>query len=175
MRPLQSVAAACLAALLSVAMPARGLAAADPAKVLRLVFPVAETGFDPVRVHDLYSNIVVEAIFERLVGYDYLARPPQLVAPAWGVRSESEPQSLSDRCLALATGLHDRFAFSHLTAARLHDLPISHLMEADDRLHVVRQTLDGSTRRPGVAGHRGLEAREVGRVKGVPVTSLADT
>ena len=42
MRPLQSVAAACLAALLSVATPARGLAAADPVKVLRLVFPVAE-------------------------------------------------------------------------------------------------------------------------------------
>jgi hypothetical protein len=37
-------------------------------------------------------------------------------------------------------------------------------MEADDRLHVVRQTLDGSARRPGVAGHRGLEVRQVGQV-----------
>jgi len=27
--------------------------AADPAKVLRISFPVAETGFDPVRVSDL--------------------------------------------------------------------------------------------------------------------------
>jgi ABC-type oligopeptide transport system substrate-binding subunit len=49
--------------------------AADPAKVLRISFPVAETGFDPVRVSDLYSNTVNEAIFERLLTYDYLARP----------------------------------------------------------------------------------------------------
>jgi ABC-type transport system substrate-binding protein len=53
--------------------------AADPGKVLRLAFPVAETGFDPVRVSDLYSNIVNEAIFERLLTYDYLARPAKLV------------------------------------------------------------------------------------------------
>ena len=53
--------------------------AADPAKVLRIAFPVAETGFDPVRVSDLYSNIVNEAIFERLLTYDYLARPARLV------------------------------------------------------------------------------------------------
>jgi ABC-type transport system substrate-binding protein len=54
-------------------------AAADPAKVLRVAFPTAETGFDPVRVVDLYSNTVNEAIFERLLTYDYLARPAKLV------------------------------------------------------------------------------------------------
>ena len=53
--------------------------AADPAKVLRISFPVAETGFDPVRVSDLYSNTVNEAIFERLLTYDYLARPAKLM------------------------------------------------------------------------------------------------
>jgi ABC-type transport system substrate-binding protein len=53
--------------------------AADPAKVLRISFPVAETGFDPVRVSDLYSNTVNEAIFERLLTYDYLARPAKIV------------------------------------------------------------------------------------------------
>jgi ABC-type transport system substrate-binding protein len=53
--------------------------AADPGKVLRIAFPVAETGFDPVRVSDLYSNIVNEAIFERLLTYDYLARPAKIV------------------------------------------------------------------------------------------------
>jgi ABC-type transport system substrate-binding protein len=53
--------------------------AVDPGKVLRIAFPVAETGFDPVRVSDLYSNIVNEAIFERLLTYDYLARPAKLV------------------------------------------------------------------------------------------------
>ena len=53
--------------------------AADASKVLRIAFPTAATGFDPVRVSDLYSNEVNEAIFERLLTYDYLARPAKLV------------------------------------------------------------------------------------------------
>jgi ABC-type transport system substrate-binding protein len=53
--------------------------AADPNKVLHWVLPRAETGFDPVRVHDYYSGSIVENIFERLVTYDYLARPSRLV------------------------------------------------------------------------------------------------
>jgi ABC-type transport system substrate-binding protein len=53
--------------------------AADPNKVLRISFPTSETGFDPVRVTDLYSNTVNEAIFERLLTYDYLASPAKLV------------------------------------------------------------------------------------------------
>ena len=53
--------------------------AADPSKVYRIAFPVAETSFDPARVSDLYSNTVNEAIFERLLTYDYLARPAKLV------------------------------------------------------------------------------------------------
>ena len=52
---------------------------ADPAKVLRIAFPTAETGFDPARVSDIYSSTVNEAIFERLLTYDYLARPAKLV------------------------------------------------------------------------------------------------
>jgi ABC-type transport system substrate-binding protein len=64
--------------LLAVACAAP-LAAADASKVLRIAFPTQETGFDPVRVSDLYSNTVNEAIFERLLTYDYLARPVKLV------------------------------------------------------------------------------------------------
>lgn len=63
-------------AALLVAVSALG---ADPSKLLRIAFPVAETGFDPVRVSDLYSNTVNEAIFERLLTYDYLARPAKIV------------------------------------------------------------------------------------------------
>ncbi|MEP7275380.1 MAG: ABC transporter substrate-binding protein [Betaproteobacteria bacterium] len=58
---------------------ASAVAAADPTKVLRVAFPTQETGFDPVRVSDLYSNTVNEAIFDRLLTYDYLARPAMLV------------------------------------------------------------------------------------------------
>ena len=54
-------------------------AAADPKKVIRDVFPVAETGFDPAAMQDLYSASIVQAIFERLYTYDYLARPAKIV------------------------------------------------------------------------------------------------
>ncbi len=71
---------AALAAVLALALFAgRAGAAADPAKVLRVAFPTAETGFDPVRISDIYSNTINEAIFERLLTYDYLARPAKLV------------------------------------------------------------------------------------------------
>ncbi len=53
--------------------------AADSAKVLRVSFPAAETGFDPQAAGDDYSNSVNRAIFDPLYRYDYLARPYQLV------------------------------------------------------------------------------------------------
>jgi len=53
--------------------------AADAGKVLRWVLPRAETGFDPAKVHDYYSGSLIENMFERLVTYDYLARPSKLV------------------------------------------------------------------------------------------------
>jgi len=62
-----------LLATLAVALPAHG--AADPAKLLRVAFPVAETGFDPQASSDLYSDSVQRAIFEPPYGFDYLARP----------------------------------------------------------------------------------------------------
>ena len=56
-----------------------GAHAADPSKILRVTFQAAETGFDPVKVSDYYSGTVIEAIFDPLLTYDYLARPAKLV------------------------------------------------------------------------------------------------
>ena len=53
--------------------------AAVPLKTLRVAFQAAETGFDPVRISDYYSGTIIEAIFEPLLTYDYLARPATLV------------------------------------------------------------------------------------------------
>ncbi len=53
--------------------------AAEPVKTLRYIFPAAESGFDPAIVRDLYSGMVIQAIFETLYTYDYLARPAKLV------------------------------------------------------------------------------------------------
>src|SRR5467141_3345094 len=62
--------------------------AADMSKTLRVTFQVAETGFDPTRTSDYYSGMVIEAIFDRMLTYDYLARPAKLVPLA----AESLPQ-----------------------------------------------------------------------------------
>ena len=59
----------------SMAAAPHAHAAADPAKVLHVAFPVAETGFDPQASSDLYSDSVQRAIFEPPYGFDYLARP----------------------------------------------------------------------------------------------------
>ena len=53
--------------------------AADMNKVLHVAFNVEETGFDPAKVSDMYSNRICENIFDSLVTYDYLARPAKLV------------------------------------------------------------------------------------------------
>jgi ABC-type transport system substrate-binding protein len=53
--------------------------AAAGEKILHVTFQAAETGFDPVKVHDYYSGTIIEAIFEPLLTYDYLARPAKLV------------------------------------------------------------------------------------------------
>jgi peptide/nickel transport system substrate-binding protein len=55
---------------------------ADMTKTLRITFQVAETGFDPVKIHDYYSGTVIEAVYDTLLTYDYLARPSKLAPRA---------------------------------------------------------------------------------------------
>ena len=74
-RPARRRALAALAASpFALAAPA---AAADGTrlKVLRYAFPIAETGFDPAQLTDLYSRIVTAHVFDGLYTYDHLARP----------------------------------------------------------------------------------------------------
>ena len=72
------------ATLVALTLAVGGVSASDkPAstqKVMRYAFRVAETGFDPAKVSDIYSRTITEAIFEALYTYDFLARP-SLVKP----------------------------------------------------------------------------------------------
>jgi ABC-type transport system substrate-binding protein len=52
--------------------------AADPGKVLRTAFSIAESSFDPILAWDAASNSVIEHIFESMLDYEYLARPVKL-------------------------------------------------------------------------------------------------
>src|SRR5688572_13594203 len=67
-----------IAAVLALS-PGAARAQPDMSKVLRVSFPVAETGFDPQAAGDVYSNSVNRAIFDCLFKYDHLARPLKLV------------------------------------------------------------------------------------------------
>ena len=54
------------------------VAATASKRVLRYAFSVAETGFDPARISDIYSRIVTAHLFEAPLAYDHLARPYKL-------------------------------------------------------------------------------------------------
>ncbi len=66
-------------AVLAALWVSQSLFAADMNKIVRHAFRVAETSFDPARESDRYSAFIIEAIFESLLTYDYLARPVRLV------------------------------------------------------------------------------------------------
>jgi oligopeptide transport system substrate-binding protein len=83
---LQRAIPAVLLTLLACASPLAP--AADMNKVIRDVFPAGETGFDPVAGNDLYSGTIIQAIFDTLYTYDYMARPSKIVPLA----AESLPQ-----------------------------------------------------------------------------------
>lgn len=97
-----------------------------------------------------------------------------LDAPVRGVRSAEAPDSLATQCVAISLVV-ECHAFSHLTAARLHGLPLPMSLDDDQSIHVLRDARDGAVRRRGIVGHRGLFSRDVVDVGGVPVTNLADT
>jgi ABC-type transport system substrate-binding protein len=66
------------AAAFAAALGCLAASAADPAKVLRYAFDVAETTLDPQKVSDVYSMTINSAIFDTPLDYDYLARPLKL-------------------------------------------------------------------------------------------------
>lgn len=68
------VYAALTGTLVQAATPATG----NNEKVLRYAFPIAETGFDPAQLSDLYSRVLTANIFDSLYTYDYLARPAKI-------------------------------------------------------------------------------------------------
>ena len=64
-----------LLACAAFAAPAQSPA---PQKVLRYAFKVAETGFDPAQITDLYSKAIAAGIFDAPLEYDFGARPFKL-------------------------------------------------------------------------------------------------
>ncbi len=71
-------AAALALTLAAIALALAARAAPAQQKVLRVAYLIAETNFDPAFTSDLYSNNVIEEIFESPLTYDFLSRPAKL-------------------------------------------------------------------------------------------------
>jgi ABC-type transport system substrate-binding protein len=127
---------ACLCALALADPPA---SAASTEKTLHWVFSAAETGFDPAGVHDYFSGTIIEAVFESLLTYDYLARPAKLVP----LTAEAMPQITDDGktyTLKLRHGI--RFAPDAAFNGKPRELV------AEDYVYALKRLIDPKLRSP---------------------------
>jgi len=148
--------------LLALALPAVSHAA-DLSKTLRITFQVAETGFDPVKVSDYYSGIVIESIFDPLLTYDYLARPAKLVPNV----AESLPQ-ITDNGKTYTFKLRKGISFASDPAFKGRKRELT----AEDYAYSIKRFFDPKNRSPyaflfegKIVGldELGAQARKTGR------------
>lgn len=125
--------------LLSSSISSFAQSPADPKKVLRYVFSVAETGFDPAGVHDLYSAHVNGSIFETLFTYDYLASPAKLVPRTAVALSEVSADGLT-YTIRLQKGIY--FAADPVFKGKKRELTSA------DYVYTFKRLLDPSLRSP---------------------------
>jgi ABC-type transport system substrate-binding protein len=137
-----SLAVRCLAAwLLLVAGLAAPVEAADPAKVLRVAFLSATTGFDPQAAGDLYSNYVMRAIFDPPYTYDYLARPYRIVPNTAAALPEISADGLEWK-IKIRPGIH--------FAADPAFKGVARELTAADYVYALKRVLDPRTRSPNL-------------------------
>jgi len=120
-------------------------------KVLRLAFPVAETGFDPARVVDLYSRIITAHIFESLYTFDPLARPARL-RPLIAADLPRHDADFKVWTVQLRPGIF--FADDPAFRGRRREVV------AQDFVYALKRFVDPANRSPAVAGV--LEDRYLG-------------
>jgi ABC-type transport system substrate-binding protein len=125
--------------------------ASGATKVLRVAFPVAETGFDPARIVDLYSRTVTPHIFEALYTYDHLARPIRF-RPLTAAAMPEHSDDFREWTVRLQPGIH--FADDPAFGGKRRELV------AEDYVYTFKRIVDPANRSPVVAGI--LEQRFLG-------------
>ncbi len=125
--------------------------AAQPLKVLRYAFPVAETGFDPARIVDLYSRIVTAHIFESLYTYDHLARPSKIKPLIAQGMPESSPD-FRTWTVKIKPGIY--FADDPAFGGKRREVT------AQDFVYAYKRVVDPANKSPIVAGV--LETKYIG-------------
>ncbi len=133
--------ASLLALLAMAALAGAPAAAADPAKVFRYAFEVAETGFDPAEISDLYSSNVIANLFDTPLTYDYLARPIRLVPNTLAAMPEvTENGTLYT--MRVKPGIH--FAEDAAFKGRRRELT------AEDYVYSIKRLFDPKKRSPNL-------------------------
>lgn len=119
---------------------------------------------------DLASAFTLSQAAKGAVSRDRL-RASDLRTPTSGVRTLlTREETLLTRAQDFALVLPRPFAYSHLTAARLHQLPTPNVWTTREPLHVIRPKGTPLVVRSGVRSHRGLEWRDTERVDDLLVT-----
>lgn len=94
-----------------------------------------------------------------------------LPAPFWGIRTDDEPDGLTDRCRAILPRLPEGAYFSHQTAARLLELPLPPRHRTDE----LRVSVNRGHRAVDAASIVGHEIRVAGGdvqdLRGLPVAT----
>ena len=101
-------------------------------------------------------------------------RRSDLAAPFHAVRRPVEMSGWYSNCLAYAAKMPAAWTFSHITAARIHGIPLPARLEEDPRVHVTALG-QRAPRGVGVAGHTTQRIPQVRLSKGVRVTSAVRT
>ncbi len=113
---------------------------AAPQKVLRIAFPVAETGFDPVQLSDIYSRTVTAHMFEAPYAYDHLARPA-FIKPLTAAGMPEHSADYRTWTVTLRPGIY--FADDPAFKGKPRELV------AQDYVYALKRFADPATKSPG--------------------------
>ncbi|TMH31875.1 MAG: hypothetical protein E6H66_15185, partial [Betaproteobacteria bacterium] len=113
--------------------------AADPAKILRIALPRAETGFDPAMASEVYSFAVIAAIMEPLLTFDYLARPVKIIP----LTAAALPE-IADNGTTYTFRIKPGIEFANDPAFNGHRRELT----ADDYVYAIKRLVDPANRSP---------------------------
>jgi ABC-type transport system substrate-binding protein len=136
--------------------------AAEPPKVLRYAFLIAETGFDPAQISDLYSAIITTHIFDAPYTYDHLARPFK-IRPNTAVGLPEVSADFTTWTLRIRPGIY--FADDPAFKGKRRELV------AQDYVYSIKRIFDPALKSPRYSGFSeermlGIEALREAALKG---------
>ena len=149
------------AAIFAVLLACSAAAQPAPQKVLRYAMRVAETGFDPAQISDLYSARVTAHIFEAPYRYDLLAVPVK-VRPLTAAALPEISEDFRVWTIRLQPGIF--FADDPAFGGRPRELV------AQDYVYAIKRMADPATKSPSVStleeeGLVGLDALRAAAIR----------